>query len=71
VVLATRTVTLAAGQTRTIQVKLRVRGHTALARFKRVPAELTISLTIAGQRSTVATLRLIVKPRTKPARRRR
>lgn len=63
VVVAIKTVRIAAGRALTVTIKLNRTGRKLLARFKRLPVKLTITLTVDRQRSLVATRKLTLKRR--------
>lgn len=71
VALGAKTITIAAGNTTTVSVGLSRSGRRLLARFHRLPARMTVSLTVNGQRGTVAIRQVTVKPHRKSLRRRR
>jgi hypothetical protein len=62
VVVGTGTAKIAPGGTATVTIPLNATGRRLLARFQELPATLRISLTIDGQRITVAVAKLTVKP---------
>jgi hypothetical protein len=61
VILATKTVRIAAGRTATLTITLNSSGQGLLAKFKRLPVRLTITLIVEAQRSIVATATLTIK----------
>jgi len=61
VILAVKTVRIVAGRTVTVAIKLNAVGRTLVARFKRLPVRLMITLTVDGQHSIVAIRKLAVE----------
>jgi Bacterial Ig-like domain (group 3)/FG-GAP-like repeat len=61
VLVGTTVLTVKAGKTATITIKLNPTGRELLARFKTLRVKLTISLTVNGKRSTVAITSVTVK----------
>ncbi len=61
VILATKRLRIAAGRTMTVTVKLNATGRKLLAKFKRLPVKLTITLTLDGQNTVVTIRKLTVK----------
>jgi hypothetical protein len=69
VVVGSQTVTLAAGQVKTITVRLNAAGRQLLARFAKLPVTLTVVLAENGHTTTVAKRQLTIKPKPKPGKR--
>jgi hypothetical protein len=66
VVVASRTFTIAAGQTATVTLTLNRAGRSLLARFRKLPLKLTVFLREGAHAATVATRTLTIKPRKHP-----